>query len=66
VTDGVSGVFFAEQTVAAISSAIKSLASIEIDSENISAQARQFGRDQFFKKMRAHIDGLLAGKRSAH
>jgi glycosyltransferase involved in cell wall biosynthesis len=66
VADGVSGVFFAEQNVAAISSAIKSLASIEIDSENISAQARQFGRDQFFKKMRAHIDGLLAGKRSAH
>jgi glycosyltransferase involved in cell wall biosynthesis len=66
VTNGVSGAFFAEQTVEAISSAIKSLANIEIDSEKIVAHARQFGRDQFFQKMRVHIDGLLAKKAGAH
>jgi glycosyltransferase involved in cell wall biosynthesis len=66
VTNGISGAFFAEQTVEAISSAIESLANIEIDSEKIVAHARQFGRDQFFQKMRVHIDGLLAKKAGAH
>ncbi len=62
IAAGVSGVFFAEQTVDGISSAIRSLTAMEIDPEKIAAHASQFGRDQFFKKMRAHIDGLLAGK----
>jgi glycosyltransferase involved in cell wall biosynthesis len=66
VAKGLSGVFFAEQTVEAISSAVRSLAAIEIDPEKIAAHASQFGRDQFFQKMRAHIDGLLAGKAIAH
>jgi glycosyltransferase involved in cell wall biosynthesis len=66
VAKGTSGVFFEEQTVEAISSAVRSLASIEIDPEKIAAHASQFGRDQFFQKMRAHIDGLLAKKASAH
>ena len=64
VAAGVTGIFFAEQKVEAISSAVKGLADIEIDPEKIAAHARQFGRDQFFQKMRAHIDGLLA-KRSS-
>ena len=62
VANGVSGVFFAEQTVEAITSAVKSLSTIEIDPEKIAAHASQFGRDQFFQKMRSHIDGLLAKK----
>jgi glycosyltransferase involved in cell wall biosynthesis len=62
VATGVSGVFFAEQSVEAISSAVRSLADIEIDPEKIAAHAYQFGRDQFFQKMRAHIDGLLAAR----
>jgi glycosyltransferase involved in cell wall biosynthesis len=66
VAKGLSGVFFAEQTVEAISSAVRSLAAIEIDPKKIAAHASQFGRDQFFQKMRAHIDGLLAGKAIAH
>ena len=63
VAAGVTGIFFAEQKVEAISSAVRGLVDIEIDPEKIAAHARQFGRDQFFQKMRAHIDGLLA-KRS--
>jgi glycosyltransferase involved in cell wall biosynthesis len=66
VADGVSGVFFAEQTVEAITSAVRSLSAIEIDPERIAAHARQFGRDQFFQKMRTHIDGLLVQKRISH
>ena len=66
VATGVSGVFFAEQSVEAISSAVRSLADIKIDPEKIAAHASQFGRDQFFQKMRAHIDGLLAEKARAH
>jgi glycosyltransferase involved in cell wall biosynthesis len=62
VEKGLSGIFFAEQTVEAISSAVKSLAGIEIDPEKIAAHAKQFGRDQFFQKMRTHIDNLLAKK----
>jgi glycosyltransferase involved in cell wall biosynthesis len=66
VTNGVSGVFFTEQTVEAISLAVGSLAAMEVDPEKIAKQADRFGRDQFFEKMRAHIDGLLARKRIGH
>ena len=66
VAPGVSGVFFAEQTVETISSAVRSLDAIEIDPEKIAAHASQFGREQFFQKMRAHVDGLLAEKSRAH
>jgi glycosyltransferase involved in cell wall biosynthesis len=62
VKDGVSGVFFPEQTVEAIASAVERLSHIEFDSRKISAHAEQFGREQFFQKMRAHIDGLLVQK----
>jgi glycosyltransferase involved in cell wall biosynthesis len=65
VADGVSGVFFAEQTIEGISSAVKRLADLDIDSARIVAHASQFGRQQFFQKMRSHIDGLLATKQTA-
>jgi glycosyltransferase involved in cell wall biosynthesis len=64
VAAGVSGVFFAEQTVEAISSAVRKLAGMEIDPKKIAAHASQFDRNHFFQKMRAHIDGLLADKSS--
>jgi glycosyltransferase involved in cell wall biosynthesis len=60
VVEGVSGVFFAEQTVEAIIDAVKRLAEINLDPQNIADHAQQFGREQFLKKMRAHIEGLLA------
>jgi glycosyltransferase involved in cell wall biosynthesis len=65
VANGVTGIFFAEQTVEAISSAVRSLANIAIDPEKIAAHARKFGKDQFFQKMQAHIDSLLAAKGSS-
>jgi glycosyltransferase involved in cell wall biosynthesis len=66
VAAGVSGVFFAEQTVEAISSAVRNLADIAIDPEKIAAHASQFDRDRFFQKMRTHIDSLLTDKLSTH
>lgn len=65
VRAGVSGVFFDEQSVKAISAAVKELENTSVDSVKITEQARQFGRDQFFQKMRAHIDSLLATKQRA-
>jgi glycosyltransferase involved in cell wall biosynthesis len=65
VADGISGVFFAEQTVEALSSAVGRLAGIDIHPEKIAAHADQFGKDPFLEKMRAHIDGLLAGQTPA-
>lgn len=62
VATGLSGVFFTHQSVEAISSAVGSLADIKTDPDKIVAHANQFGRDQFFQKMRAHIDGLLAAR----
>src|SRR5467141_3193266 len=48
VADGLSGIFFAEQTAEAISAAVARLANMEINSEEIVKHTRQFGRDQFF------------------
>ncbi|WP_291846066.1 glycosyltransferase [Bradyrhizobium sp.] len=62
VKKGLSGIFFREQTVEAIRKAVTDMADFRCDSEAISAHARQFGREQFFSKMRAHIDGLLEKK----
>jgi glycosyltransferase involved in cell wall biosynthesis len=59
-----SGVFFTEQTVEAIASAVRSLADVSIDPQKIATHARQFGRERFFQQMQAHIDGLVA-KRGA-
>ncbi len=62
VIQGVTGVFFAEQTVEAIISAVKRLTTLDIDPAKITAHASQFGRDPFLMKMRAHIDRLLADR----
>lgn len=62
VVSGMTGVFFAEQTVQSIIAAIQSLAGTEFQPDDIAGHAQKFGRDQFFQKMRAHIDGLLAEK----
>jgi glycosyltransferase involved in cell wall biosynthesis len=64
VAEGISGLFFAEQSVEAIAAAVKRLAKADIDPIKIAAHARRFDRTQFLGKMRAHIDGLLAAKAS--
>jgi glycosyltransferase involved in cell wall biosynthesis len=65
VANHLSGVFFEQQTVEDISSAIRELSQIDIDQNKIVTHAKRFGRDQFFQKMHSHIDGLLAQRRGA-
>jgi glycosyltransferase involved in cell wall biosynthesis len=60
-----TGVFFEKQTVEAIAQAVKSLGEMDINSERIAAHAQQFGREQFLRKMRLHIDCLLAQRNAA-
>ncbi|MDB5875839.1 MAG: putative glycosyltransferase group 1 family protein [Ramlibacter sp.] len=62
VAEGLTGIFFAEQTVEAISAAVRRLSDMQIAPERIAAHASQFGRNEFFLKMRSHIDCLLATK----
>jgi len=64
VATGVSGVFFAEQSVDAISSAVRSLADIEIDPQKIAAHANQFGRDQLIAQAAGRILTLARRVRS--
>src|SRR6185437_5021458 len=64
VAGDLSGILFAEQTVADISSAVRNLSRLDMDSRKIVAHARQFGRDQFFRKMHRHIASLLAQRRN--
>jgi hypothetical protein len=63
VASGLSGVFFEQQTVEDIASAVEGLSTIEINSCQIVAHAKKFSRDQFLQKMHAHIDRLLVQKR---
>jgi glycosyltransferase involved in cell wall biosynthesis len=65
VVEGLTGTFFTEQTGEAISAAVRRLADMKIDSDKIAAHADQFSREQFLRKMRGHIDGLLAKRASA-
>jgi glycosyltransferase involved in cell wall biosynthesis len=65
VIEGMSGIFFDEQTVEAISLAVKNLANIQINPDQIAAHAKQFGRQQFFQKMRTHIDNLVSQRANA-
>jgi glycosyltransferase involved in cell wall biosynthesis len=64
VVDSITGVFFFEQTVEAISSAVRRLATVDIDPQKIATHAGQFGQAQFFQKMSAHIEGLLADRKT--
>jgi glycosyltransferase involved in cell wall biosynthesis len=65
VLRGATGVFFEKQTVDAVAQAVRSLAHMDVNPERIAAHARQFGREQFFRKMRTHIDSLLARQSDA-
>jgi glycosyltransferase involved in cell wall biosynthesis len=62
VVSGLTGAFFEEQTVEAITAAVQSLQDKTVDSQGIAAHAQQFGRDQFLQRMRASIDQLMFAK----
>ena len=66
VADGVTGVFFMEQTVEAITSAVKRLSLMSLNSDAIAKHAARFGREPFLKGMTTHINSLLAAKQAGH
>jgi glycosyltransferase involved in cell wall biosynthesis len=59
VVDGVTGLFFHEQTVDALEAAIARLEDLRFDSGVIAAHARAFSAVRFEQRMRAHIDELM-------
>ena len=68
IVDGVTGVFFDEQSVDALVTAIESFEAIEdtFDPQAIRQHARGFGRELFRRKLKNHIDACVrqsSGKR---
>jgi glycosyltransferase involved in cell wall biosynthesis len=63
VVANLSGVFFPEQTIEAVCTAVSKLADLKIDPERIAAHAKSFGREQFLQKMGSHIDQLLSQRK---
>jgi glycosyltransferase involved in cell wall biosynthesis len=64
VVDGESGLFFEEQSVDAIASAIKRFASFTVDPAKISGHARKFAIEQFKIKFKHHVDALMEARRA--
>lgn len=62
VVDGLTGVFFDEQTVESLSAAVERLSTLPLDPQAIAAHAQRFGRAPFMAQMKAHVDGLLADR----
>jgi glycosyltransferase involved in cell wall biosynthesis len=62
VVPGLTGAFFSEQTVEAITATVLGFQDENVNSLSIATHARQFGRDQFLRKMSASIDQLMSAK----
>jgi glycosyltransferase involved in cell wall biosynthesis len=60
--DGVTGLFFAEQTPAALIDALQRFTLTAWDSDKIRAHAERFGPATFQAEMRAFVDHALAGR----
>ena len=60
VANDLTGLFFDEQTIDAISNSIARFERMTFEPEAIVAHAQQFGREPFIRKMRSHIDSLFA------
>lgn len=60
VIDGVTGVFFPEQTAESLSSAVLRAASLEWDEAAIRRHAAEFDEPVFQSRMRAHLERELA------
>jgi glycosyltransferase involved in cell wall biosynthesis len=62
VMDGETGLFFEEQSVEAIASAVKRFQNFTVDPAKISDHARTFARDHFLAKFKQHVDALMEAK----
>jgi glycosyltransferase involved in cell wall biosynthesis len=63
VRTGISGLFFHEQTQAAVSSAVEEFEAAHFNSDLIVEQARLFGPQRFVAEMQGHINVLLGAGR---
>lgn len=62
VVPGLSGAFFAEQSIEAITNAVRSFDPDQIDPHAIAAHAQQFNRHIFKTRMRETIDALFSAR----
>ncbi len=65
VLDGRTGVLFAEQTVAALASAIERFEELRLDGEQVRENARRFGRQRFRTEMAAVIERALIAREAS-
>ena len=59
VRDGVTGVFFAEQTAEALSEALARADAAEWDASAIRAHAEPFGEERFLREMRREVSAVM-------
>jgi glycosyltransferase involved in cell wall biosynthesis len=64
VVDGETGLFFEEQSVEAIASAITRFKSFKVDPVKISDHARKFAIEHFLSKFKHHVDVLMKANRT--
>ena len=57
--DGVTGVFFAEQTAEALSEALARADAAEWDASAIRAHAEPFGEERFLREMRREVSAVM-------
>jgi hypothetical protein len=65
VVDGLTGLFFREQTAAALADAVERSEVTGFDPEKIRAHALRFGEDAFRAEMMAVVDAALGAGREA-
>jgi glycosyltransferase involved in cell wall biosynthesis len=62
VVDGLTGLFFDEQTIQSVSAAITRFEGAEFSPERIRAHALKFGADRFLREMRLKIDSYMEAR----
>jgi hypothetical protein len=65
VIDGETGVFFHQQTVAALMDAVKKFESMQFDSEKIKARAREFSPQVFEMRIRDVVNCAILAKKGS-
>lgn len=61
VVDGVTGLFFEEQSTEAITAALERFEAAQFDPAVIAAHARRFSADVFDRRFRAHVAHVMGG-----
>ena len=62
ISDGTTGVFFTEETPAALNAAVDRLEQMSIEPRTLIAAAQRYSADRFRRELRAVVDAALAGR----